>query len=189
MRSATVLHTADVHLGTGTAGEDGYEERSFARAIDLAIDANVDAVLVAGDLFDHARVSEDLLGWTAKQLDRAERPVILLIEHERNFRPMAGIPPKPPGKWGIVAAHGLVLPDEGPTHHGSPITPSELAGVEWDYVALGHLHGHRILQESPVLAVYPGATARSLKGEPGVVLVSFAPESGTTFEWVALTLE
>jgi exonuclease SbcD len=239
MRSATVLHTADVHLGTGTAGEDGYEERSFARAIDLAIDADVDAVLVAGDLFDHARVSEELLGWTAKQLDRAERPVILLvgnhdtlhdasvhhrfgaptrcaqvsllddpqgsmvdvegtdivvwgramIEHERNFRPMAGIPPKPEGKWGIVAAHGLVLPDEGPTHHGSPITPSELAGVEWDYVALGHLHGHRVLQESPVPAVYPGATARSLKGEPGVVLVSFAAESGTTFEWVALTLE
>jgi len=236
MRPATVLHTADVHLGIGTAGENGYEERAFARAIDLAIEANVDSVLVAGDLFDHARVPDDLLAWTAKQLDRAERPVVLLvgnhdtlhdasvhhrfgapercahvtllddpegstvevegtdivvwgramIEHERSYKPLAGIPPKPEGKWGIVAGHGLVTPDERPTHHGSPITPSELAGVEWDYIALGHLHGFRVLQEAPAPAIYPGATASSQKGEPGVVLVSFAPESGTTFEWVGL---
>jgi exonuclease SbcD len=239
MRPATVLHTADVHLGTGTAGENGYEERCFARAVDLAIERDVDAVLVAGDLFDHARVPEDLLAWTAKQLDRLERPVVLLvgnhdalhdtsvhqrfggpercsqlellddpdgsmvevpgtdivvwgramIEHEPAFRPLDGIPPKPEGKWGIVAGHGLVMPDERPTHHGSPITPAELAGVEWDYIALGHFHGHRVLQESPVPAVYPGATARSLKGEPGVVMVDFAPGTGATFEWVALALQ
>lgn len=239
MRPATIVHTADVHLGTGTAGENGYEERRFARAIDFAIDAAVDAVLIVGDLFDHARVPEELLAWTAKQLDRAERPVILLvgnhdalhdtsvhyrfdsmqrcarvellddpagsmvtvpgtdlvvwgralIEHEPAFRPLAGIPPKPNAKWGIVAGHGLVLPNDNPTHHGSPITPSELAAVEWDYIALGHLHGHRVLQESPVPAVYPGATASSLKGQPGVVVVNFATETGTTFEWVPLTIE
>jgi exonuclease SbcD len=239
MRPATIVHTADVHLGTGTAGENGYEERCFARAIDLAIDTEADAVLIVGDLFDHARVPENLLAWTAKELDRAERPVILLvgnhdslhdtsvhhrfdvagrctrvellddpdgsivevqgtdivvwgramIEHEPAFRPLAGIPPKPEDKWGIVAGHGLVMPDEHPTHHGSPIAPSELAGVTWDYIALGHYHGHQVLQESPVPAVYPGATARSRKGEPGAVLVSFADGSGTTFEWVALSLQ
>jgi DNA repair protein SbcD/Mre11 len=238
MRPATILHTADVHLGTGTAGEHGYEERCFARAIDLAVEMDVDAVLVAGDLFDHARVAEDLLAWTAKQLDRAERPVVLLVgnhdtlhdtsvhhrfgapercaqvqllddpagsvvevpntdvvvwgramvEHEPGFRPLAGIPPKPDAKWGIVAGHGLVQPDERPTHHSSPIARSELAAVDWDYVALGHFHGHRVMQESPVLAVYPGATASSLKGEPGVVVVNLGPGSPPTFEWMALAL-
>ncbi len=239
MRPATILHTADVHLGTGTAGANGYEERCFARAIDLAIDAEVDAVLVAGDLFDHARVPDDLLEWTAKQLDRAGRPVVLLvgnhdalheasvhhrfggpdrcaqvqllddpqgsmveipdtdvvvwgramIEHEPSFRPLDGIPSKPEGKWGVVAGHGLVMPDERPSHHGSPITPSELSSVEWDYIALGHFHGHRVLQESPAPAIYPGATSSSVKGEPGVVIVSFTPDTGTAFEWTALSLE
>ena len=33
---------------------------------------------MAGDLFDHAGVSDELLAWTAKQLDRVERPVVLL---------------------------------------------------------------------------------------------------------------
>ena len=77
MRSATILHIADVHLGVGTGGA-GLEELAFERVIDFAIDAEVDALLVAGDLFDHGGIAEELLAWTAKQLDRVERPVILL---------------------------------------------------------------------------------------------------------------
>lgn len=238
MRPATILHTADVHLGTGSAGEQGYEERCFARAIDLAIEVGVDGILISGDLFDHSRVHEDLLAWTAKQLDRAERPVILLVgnhdtlhdtsvhyrfgapercaqvellddpdgsivemsgtdivvwgramlEHEPGFRPLAGIPPKPDDRWGVVAGHGLVLPDERPTHHGSPIAPSELTAVEWDYIALGHFHGHKVFTEASVPAVYPGATSSSRHGEPGVVLVEFRSLSGASIEWVPLSL-
>jgi DNA repair exonuclease SbcCD nuclease subunit len=236
MRPTRLLHTADVHLGTGGAGPDGYEERAFARAIDLAIEADVDSLLIAGDLFDHARVPEDLLRWTAVQLDRAERPVVLLagnhdalhgvsvhrrfraaercaqvvllddpdgsivevpgtdavvwgramIEHEPRFHPLAGIPAKPEGRWAVVAGHGLAMPDDQPTHHSSPITRSELAAIEWDYVALGHHHGYRVLSEAPCPAVYPGATSRSRKGQAGVVVVDFSPGSGTAFEWVAL---
>ena len=47
--------------------------------IDLAIASDVDAVLVVGDLFDHARVRDDILMWTADQLDRVARPVVLLV--------------------------------------------------------------------------------------------------------------
>lgn len=74
-RPASVLHTADVHLASGAGGR---EERAFALAVDVAIDRDVDAVVIAGDLFDHARVSDELLDWTAAQLDRLERPVVLL---------------------------------------------------------------------------------------------------------------
>jgi DNA repair exonuclease SbcCD nuclease subunit len=236
MRPTRLLHTADVHLGIGGAGPDGFEERAFARAIDIAIEADVDGLLVAGDLFDHARVPGDLLAWTAGQLDRAGCPVVLLagnhdalhgasvyhrfrpaqrcarvallddpegsivevpgtdvvvwgramIEHEPAFRPLAGVPAKPDGRCGVVAAHGLVLRDDQRTHHSSPITRSELAAIGWDYVALGHHHGHQVVQEAPCPAVYPGATSSSRRGEAGVVLVDLSPATGATFEWVAL---
>lgn len=236
MRPARLLHTADVHLGVSGAGPDGFEERAFARAIDLAIKADVDGLLIAGDLFDHARVPDELLDWTARQLDRAGRPVVLLvgnhdtlheasvhhrfrapercaqvmllddpdgsivevpgtdvvvwgramIEHEPGFRPLAGVPPKPQERWGVVAGHGLAVGDGRVTHHSSPISESELAAIEWDYVALGHHHGHQVLREMPCPAVYPGATSSSRRGEAGVVLVDFSPGADASFEWVAL---
>jgi DNA repair exonuclease SbcCD nuclease subunit len=230
------VHTADVHLGTGAAGPDGFEEQAFARAITLTATMPADGLLIAGDLFDHARVTDDLLSWTAGQLDRAGCPVVLLagnhdtlhagsvhhrfrpaercaavtllddpggsvaelpgtdvvvwgramIDHTPAFRPLAGRPAKPAGRWGVVAGHGQVLAGPRPGHHASPIAAAELDATGWDYVALGHQHRHQVVRDSPVPAVYPGATASSRRGEPGVVLVEFAPGAGASFEWVAL---
>jgi exonuclease SbcD len=238
VRSARILHTADVHLGLTGHGGEGFEERAFAAAIDLAIQQDVDAIVVAGDLFDHARVPESLLAWTAKQLDRAERPVALIAgnhdvlddksvhhrfsvsdrcaqamlldqpegstvqlpgtdivvwgramaEHAPSFRPLSGVPSKPAGRWSIVAAHGLVLDKDRPTHHGSPMTPAEIAAIDWDYVALGHQHGYQVLREAPRPVLYPGATARSYQGSAGAVIVDFRPGSGATFQWMPLEL-
>lgn len=235
MRAATVLHTADVHLGTSAAGPDGSEEQAFSRAIDAAIDHDVDAVLIAGDLFDHGRVSEELLSWTAKQIDRACCPVVLLVgnhdalhsksihyrfdpverceqvsflgepegstldvpgtditvwgramvEHAPWFRPLAGVPTRPADRWAVVMAHGLVIAGDRRTHHGSPMSEAEIDAIDWDYVALGHCHGHKVIREAPCPVVYPGATARSRQGAPGAVIVELAP-SGTRFEWISL---
>jgi len=235
MRPTLLVHTADVHLGIGAAGPDGFEEQAFTRAITLTAEVRADGLLIAGDLFDHARVPEELLDWTARQLDRAGCPVILLtgnhdtlhtgsvhhrfrpaercaavtllddpsgsvaelpgadvvvwgramIEHTPAFRPLAGVPAKPAGRWGVVAAHGVPAGTR-PGHHASPITAAELGGCDWDYIALGHQHGYRVMQDSPVPAVYPGATASSRKGEPGVVLVKFSPGAVATFEWAGL---
>ena len=66
MRPITLMHIADVHLGLAGLGVYGAEEHAFERAIDLAIDVAADGVLIVGDLFDHGRVSDDLLVWTAK---------------------------------------------------------------------------------------------------------------------------
>lgn len=236
VRPATILHLADVHLGVGSGGP-GLEERAFERALDHAVETDVDAVLIAGDLFDHARVPDELLAWTAQQLDRLERPVVLLagnhdplndssihrrfrsgerctqvlmlddpdgsvvevpgtdvvvwgrgmVEHERGFRPLAGLPEKPADRWAVVACHGLALDAEQPTHHASPIMPSELDAVDWDYVALGHHHGHRVVREAPCPVVYPGATARRRgDGEARVVRVDFRPGARAAFESVTL---
>ena len=238
MRPVTLLHIADVHLGLSNSPDGGLEERAFEAAMNHAIDVDVDAVLIVGDLFDHARVSDELLAWTAKELARVERPVVLLVgnhdalddssvhhrfrvaercpnvvlvedptgelvevpgtdvvvwgramvRHERAYKPLAGVPEKPAGRWGVVAAHGLVLRDDQPSHHSSPMRPAELDDIAWDYVALGHHHGHEVIREAPCPVVYPGATARSLRGEPGAVVVSFSEDAGTAFEWVPLAI-
>jgi exonuclease SbcD len=63
----TMLHIADCHLDSGGRGD---AERAFARLIDLAARERVDALVIAGDLFDSARVSEAVVAWTAAQLNR-----------------------------------------------------------------------------------------------------------------------
>ena len=236
MQPLSLLHTADVHLGLGDS--HGREEAASPAAVDLAIEREVDVFLVAGDLFDHARVSDDLLAWTAKELDRLQRPVVLLVgnhdalndesvhhrfqpvercaqtqllddpdgsvievpgtelvvwgramrEHVPSFRPLAGVPSRPADRWCVVAGHGNPLLRDKPSHHGSPIAPSEVEKIDWDYVALGHHHGYRLLREAPRPAVYPGALARSRKGEPGVVVVDFVPGEGVSQEWAPLTI-
>jgi len=60
-----ILHLADVHLDTPFASRTEAARRrlrdatreAFRRAMDLALSADVDAVLIAGDLFDGSRLS------------------------------------------------------------------------------------------------------------------------------------
>lgn len=232
-RPATVLHTSDCHL----AGyEGGREEPAFSAAVDFALARRVDAVLITGDLFDHARVADWLLDWTVAELERLTCPVVVIPgnhdvldersvhhrltvadrcdhvlfidtpdgrlvdvpgtdvvvwgrampEHEPEFRPLAGLPPRPPDRWSIAAGHGLVMDDDAPTFRSSPIYPSDLAAVQWDYVALGHIHRYSEVRDLPTPARYAGATASSLGGEPGAVLVDFVPGVGARPQWVPL---
>jgi DNA repair exonuclease SbcCD nuclease subunit len=109
-----------------------------------------------------------------------------MVEHEPAFRPLAGVPAKPDGRWGVVAGHGIAVTNKDLADRSSPIFPEEIELIDWDYVALGHHHAHTVLRESPRPAVYPGATASGRKGEAGVVLVTFIPDRGTTFDWVPL---
>ena len=206
-RPATVLHTADCHLG---ASAHGREEVAFERAMTLARDEHVDAVLIAGDLFDSARMPDEKLAWTADQLDTLACPVVVIPgnhdvldaasvhhrfdvsrrcehvlfidahdgrmvevpgtdvvvwgrampEHEPEYRPFAGLPVRRPDRWTIAAGHGLVL-DDGPSHRSSPIFAGDLAAIDWDYVALGHMHVYSEVRDEPTPVRYPGATAAS----------------------------
>ena len=74
-RPASILHTSDCHLDRL---DGGVAQRAFAGAIDASIGLDVDLLLITGDLFDHARVPDDVLEWTGAELDRAGRPVVLL---------------------------------------------------------------------------------------------------------------
>jgi DNA repair protein SbcD/Mre11 len=71
----TVMQISDCHLGfNGT----GASEQAFVTAVDLACDPEVEVLLITGDLFDHGRIGEEELAWTAAELARLDKPVVLL---------------------------------------------------------------------------------------------------------------
>jgi DNA repair exonuclease SbcCD nuclease subunit len=229
-----LLHASDCHLGLSTQMTSN--EEAFAALIDLAVSQNVDAIVVAGDMFDSPRVGPSILDWTARQLDRVQCPVVILPgnhdiygdrsafasldfeqrcrdvhvldqpggeliclpdldvaffgravhDHDPSFRPVADVPPRPDMGWCVVIGHGLLLDDDRPTERGSPIYPSDLARIDWDYVALGHLPTFKHVQSVRVPVVYSGNTARSRDGRPGAVLVEMDPERGVTPTWTPL---
>jgi len=80
-----VLHTADVHLGSDGYGnaeqQAAHHERSrdaFRRVVDRALADRVDLLLIAGDLFDHNRVSDETVAFARGELDRLRQPVVIL---------------------------------------------------------------------------------------------------------------
>jgi hypothetical protein len=109
-----------------------------------------------------------------------------MVEHEPGYRPLTGIPGRRPDSWNIAAAHGLVVDDER-SGRSSTILPADL-DLDWDYIALGHVHQHRIMTMPRTLACYPGATASSHRGLPGVVLAELRPGCPIELTWTELSL-
>ena len=84
-RCLRVLHTADVHLesdGYGDARQQALQQargrRVFSRIVDRAVSDQVDLLLIAGDLFDHNRVSDEAVDFVRAELARLARPVVIL---------------------------------------------------------------------------------------------------------------
>ncbi len=80
-----LLHTADVHLDAPFRwlGNKGKEQRrqvkdTFRALIDLALAERVDAVLIAGDLFDGNSPSQDAVDFVKTQLARLSVPVFIV---------------------------------------------------------------------------------------------------------------
>ena len=78
-RPLRVLHTADVHLESDYGAEARARGRDvFRRIVDRALADEVDLLLVAGDLFDHNRVSDEAVGFVRAELDRLRQPVVIM---------------------------------------------------------------------------------------------------------------
>jgi DNA repair protein SbcD/Mre11 len=232
-----LMHSSDCHLGSDLRDDSG-ERGAFAALIDATLSSGAAGLLISGDLFDHHRVSDELIGWTFGQLRRLDGEVILLPgnhdhevlgrlassgdaaarwpgltiitdpagqlvrlgrsglclwgrampEHTPAFRPLQGLPARPAGDdWCVALGHGLVTGDGNPHHRAAPIYPADLtalAATGWDYVALGHVHAYRVVQDRPATpVVYCGATASSKGGAPGAVLVELSATKGVSFQW------
>ena len=74
-----------MHLGSDAYGSaeqhaahrEG-ERRLFQRIVDRALTDEVDLLLVAGDLFDHNRVPDDIVDFVRTELDRLRQPVVII---------------------------------------------------------------------------------------------------------------
>ena len=86
--SLTLLHTADVHLGTrfpslgeyaSQRGKDFLE--TFSKIVHIALEKKVDALLIAGDLFDSPHPSPTVFGRVKAELEKlmaAHIPIVLI---------------------------------------------------------------------------------------------------------------
>ena len=82
-RALKILHTADVHLDCDSYGKAEQRQahralyyRCFETIIERALAAEVDVLLIAGDLFDHNRVPDETIAFAQEQLRR--RRIVLL---------------------------------------------------------------------------------------------------------------
>ena len=75
-RKIRLIHTSDTHLG------DDWNPEAAARALAAVVDGVPglagDALLIAGDVFDNARISDAVLEFFVRQMARAAVPAIIL---------------------------------------------------------------------------------------------------------------
>ena len=76
MKHLKILHTSDTHLGTDWRPE--LEERALQSIVNGAVTLAADAVVIVGDVFDHARVSDSVLDFFVEQIGSINIPVVVL---------------------------------------------------------------------------------------------------------------
>ncbi len=182
MEPVRLLHTSDVHLGGGFPTPDGGAHRDDCLCPLLALEATVatdrpDVVIVAGDLFDHQRVDDDLVDEVLHRL-AVLHPVCVLLNGNHDLhdgRSLYGAAGRPGLVFLDGSAGSLAALDDAPVavwgramddHHrgfrplvGVPERPDD---DRW-WVVVGHGHhepdlagGHR---SSPIAPDDIAATA------------------------------
>ena len=71
-----LIHTSDTHLGDDWNAE--LAERALATLVDGVAQLQGDALVLVGDVFDHARVSDATLEFFLEQMARIKAPAIVL---------------------------------------------------------------------------------------------------------------
>ena len=177
MRKLRLIHTSDTHLGD-PAGHPRAGE-VLAAVVDAVERLNGDALLLAGDVFDNERVSDEVVERFVGELSRLETPVIVLpgnhdLAHKTSVYRRAPFddPPAnlrviqaPEGETIAFPALGLELWGRAMLSHTPDFRP--LAGMpaptegQW-LVAMAHGHFHfendRDQRSSPI---YPEDVAAS----------------------------
>ncbi len=75
-RRIRLIHTSDTHLG------DDWDPQAAQRALSAVVDGvhlyHADALLIAGDVFDNARISDAVLKFFVSEMARAVVPAVIL---------------------------------------------------------------------------------------------------------------
>ncbi len=156
-RKIRLIHTSDTHLGDDWRGNR--TEAAFARVIDSVQQLDAAALLVVGDVFDHARVPDRVLEFYLEQVARLDRPVITLpgnhdLYHQDSLyrrEPFRHVPSnfhlltRPAGETITLPELGLELWGRAMTEHTPEFRPLEgmpaASEANW-LVALAHAHFH-----------------------------------------------
>ena len=134
------LHVADVHLDTSFAGRSEAVRRrlrdasreAFSRAVDVALREDVDALLIAGDLFDGERLSFQTERFLLEQVARLGDHGIMVVYATGNHDPGSSGGGPRPLKW---PPNVVTVSDATPTRIEIPARAGGIAG----YVStIGH---------------------------------------------------
>ena len=75
-RKIRIVHTSDTHLGDDW--EPGAARQALSAVVDGVHTLNADALLIAGDVFDNARISDEELEIFIGEMGRATVPAVIL---------------------------------------------------------------------------------------------------------------
>ena len=75
-RNIRIIHTSDTHLGDDW--NPAAAQRALSAVVDGVHDLSGDALLIAGDVFDNARISDGVLEFFVSEIARAAVPTVIL---------------------------------------------------------------------------------------------------------------
>ena len=75
-RNIRIIHTSDTHLGDDW--NPAAAQRALSAVVDGVHDLSGDALLIAGDVFDNARISDGVLEFFVSEIARAGVPTVIL---------------------------------------------------------------------------------------------------------------
>jgi len=135
---------------------------------------------------DHVHVITDILG--ERRVFEELQTVIwgrAATERDPHYRPLEGMPAREGDFWHIAMAHGHFMEDTRWERRWGPISQSELAQADWDYLALGHWDRHADVTQGSMRAIYSGAPV-PYAWAGGCLYVALDPDLGFSMERIEL---
>ena len=109
-----------------------------------------------------------------------------IVDHHPGNKPLENVPKREHNDWYLGMTHGFYV-DRGAEMFSSLITPDEIEGSYFDYLALGHVHVFSVMEHGKTIAAYSGSPnlAQGAK-EMSVALVDLDPEQGVHVQKVEI---
>lgn len=178
---ARFLHLADCHLGKWQYNhKERYNDfgRAFFHIVDEAINANVDFVILAGDLFEKRSIDALTLNQAMRGLEKLKTRNIPCVaiegNHERVFFS------EQVGWMKFLALHDLLILLDAPFENGiAQLSPYTNRGGSYFSPIPGlHVHGLRYVGAATVTAIEAYAKALEQQPKDGVKYTIFMAHAG-----------
>ena len=169
------LHTGDWHVGKTLRGRSRADEHRavLAEIADVADDREVDAVLVAGDLFDTAAPgpeSEEIVYETLLRLSH-ERPVVVIAGNHDNPNRFNAVKPL------LELGNVIALPRVAKTEEGGVVEVENEAGERARVVLLPFVSQRGIVRAEELMSQDPDEHAGEYAERLGRVLKGLCTEA------------